>query len=49
MYSWKVMYLCDKQLRDVNPSDIIKNGLYRRCDTYKGGGGYDKFSDIYKK
>lgn len=48
MYSWKVMYLCDKQLRDVNPSDIIKNGLYRRCDTYKGGGGYDKFSDIYK-
>ncbi len=48
MYNWKVMHLCDRQLRDVNPSDILKNGLYRRCDTYKGGGGYDKFSDIYK-
>jgi len=42
------MHLCDRQLRDVNPSDILNNGLYRRCDIYKGGGGYDKFSDIYK-
>ncbi len=48
MYNWKVMHLCDKQLRDVNTGNILNNGLYRRCDTYKGGGGYDKFSDIYK-
>lgn len=48
MYNWKVMHLCDRQLRDINPSDVLNNGLYRRCDTYKGGGGYDKFSEIYK-
>lgn len=48
MYKWNVMHLCDKQLRDINPKDILNNGLYRRCDTYKGGGGYDKFSNIYK-
>lgn len=41
------MHLCEKQLRDVNPKDILNNGLYRRCNTYKGGGGYDKFSEIY--
>lgn len=48
MYIWKVMKLCEKQLRDVNESDILFNGLYRRCNTYKGGGGYDKFPEIYK-
>lgn len=48
MYNWQVMHLCDRQLRDINANDILNNGLYRRCDTYKGGGGYDKFSDIYK-
>lgn len=47
MYNWKVMKLCDKQLRDINPSDVLSDGLYRRCDTYKGGGGYDKFPSIY--
>ena len=46
---WYVMRLCDAQLTDVNPSDILCNGLYRKCDTYKGGGGYDKFSEIYQK
>lgn len=48
MYNWKVMHLCDRQLRDINSKDILNNGLYRRCDTYKGGGGYDKFPNIYK-
>lgn len=48
MYNWKVMHLCDKQLRDINSKDILNNGLYRRCNTYKGGGGYDKFPEIYK-
>lgn len=48
MYTWKVMHLCDRQLRDINHKDILNNGLYRKCDTYKGGGGYDKFSNIYK-
>lgn len=48
-YLWKVVPLCEKQLRDVNPKDILNNGLYRKCNIYKGGGGYDKFEDIYKK
>lgn len=48
MYNWQVMHLCDKQLRDINPTDILNNGLYRKCNTYKGGGGYDKFPAIYE-
>lgn len=27
----------------------MNNGLYRKCNIYKGGGGYDKFADIYNK
>lgn len=49
MYDWLVMPLCERQLRDVNPSDVLNNGLYRRCNIYKGGGGYDKFEAIYQK
>lgn len=49
MYAWPVVPLCERQLRDVNPDDIIKGGLYRRCNIYKGGGGYDKFEAIYQK
>lgn len=44
-----VVPLCKAQLLDVNPSDVLNNGLYRRCNTYKGGGGYDKFPEIYNK
>lgn len=49
MYEWKVVPLCERQLRDVNPDDVLQGGLYRRCNIYKGGGGYDKFEAIYKK
>lgn len=45
-FKWKVVPLCERQLRDVNPSDIIEGGLYRKCNIYKGGGGYDKFEEI---
>lgn len=45
-FKWKVVPLCDKQLRDVNPSDILYGGLYRKCNIYKGGGGYDRFEEI---
>lgn len=48
-YKWKVVPLCERQLRDVNKDDILNNGFYRKCNIYKGGGGYDKFSDIYKR
>lgn len=46
---WPVMPICDAQLQDVNPNDILNDGLYRRCNTYKGGGGYDRFPEIYQK
>ena len=45
--NWDVVPLCKAQLQDVNPNDILNNGLYRKCNTYKGGGGYDKFPEIY--
>ena len=41
-YYWSVVPLCKNQLKDVDPKDILENGLYRLCDTYKSGGGYDK-------
>lgn len=48
MYAWKVVPLCDKQLRDVNPDDVLCDGLFRKCNIYKGG-GYGKFSEIYRR
>lgn len=47
--NWPVVPICERQLRDVNPADLLNGGLYRRCNTYKGGGGYDQFPAIYKK
>ncbi len=46
MHTWKVVPLSPGQLLDVRPDDILNNGLYRRCSTYRGGGGYDKFPAI---
>ena len=48
-YCWPVMPLCERQLRDINPEDVLCDGLYRRCNIYKGGGGYDKFEAIYHR
>ena len=45
--TWDIVPICKAQLMDVNPEDLIKDGLYRKCNTYKGGGGYDKFPEIY--
>lgn len=49
MFKWPVVSLCEKQLRDVDPNDVLAGGLYRLCDIYKGGGGYDRFNGIYEK
>ena len=46
---WKVMHLCDAQMQDVDPKDILDSGLYRKCDVYKSGGGYDHFPSLYHK
>lgn len=51
-FKWPVAPICDRQLRDINEEDIMYdfhgNRLYRRCDTYKGGGGYDRFESIWR-
>lgn len=46
---WKVVPICERQLRDINPDHLIDDGLFRVCDTYKNGGGYDKFEEIYRR
>jgi len=46
---WKVVPLSTGQLLDVNPEDVLENGLYRKCNTYRGGGGYDQFPIICRK
>jgi len=46
---WPVVPICSNQLLDVNPDDLLENGLYRLCDVYKGGGGYDRFPVIFER
>lgn len=46
---FKVVPICDKQRMDIDDKHILENGLYRTCDIYKGGGGYDKFPEICNK
>jgi Organic radical activating enzymes len=48
-HTFKVVPLCDKQKRDIKDNNILNDGLYRKCDVYKGGGGYDKFPSICEK
>lgn len=48
-YRWSVVPLCSKQRKDVDPKDILEDGLYRLCNTYKSGGGYDKLPQILEK
>ena len=49
MHKWPVVPLCKNQLKDVRPEDVLNNGLYRKCDIYRGGGGYDQFNKIWEK
>jgi uncharacterized Fe-S cluster-containing radical SAM superfamily protein len=43
---WKVVPLSRGQLHDVRDEDILDNGQFRKCETYRGGGGYDQFPKI---
>ena len=43
---WKVVPLSRGQLLDVRPGDLLRDGLFRRCNSYRGGGGYDRFPHI---
>lgn len=45
-HSWKVVPLSEGQLKDVRSEDVLDGGLFRKCETYRGGGGYDKFPTI---
>ena len=45
MARWRVVPLSVGQLRDVSPEDVLEDGRFRRCNTYKGGGGYDTFPE----
>ena len=49
MFEWPVVPICEAQKLDVSPEDLLNGGLYRKCRTYKAGGGYDKFPFIYKR
>lgn len=49
MASWKVVPICDYQKLDVRPEDLLNGGHFRKCETYRGGGGYDQFPAIAKK
>lgn len=48
-YKWKVVPLCKEQLLDIDPADVLPGGIFRTCDVYKSGGGYDKFPEICEK
>ena len=44
--NWNVVPLSEPQLLDVDPADVLNGGMFRKCDTYKSGGGYDVFPKI---
>lgn len=46
---WKVVPLSPGQLRDVREEDVLRGGNFRKCSTYRGGGGYDRFPFICEK
>ncbi len=43
--AWKVVPLSEGQLKDVRPEDVLDGGDFRRCSSYRGGGGYDRFPE----
>ena len=49
MFYWPVVPICEAQQLDVAAEDLILMGTYRRCKTYKAGGGYDQFPTIFRK
>lgn len=45
-FLWPVVPLCELQRLDVRDEDLLEGGLYRKCNTYRGGGGYDQYPVI---
>ncbi|KKN78663.1 hypothetical protein LCGC14_0347300 [marine sediment metagenome] len=48
-FKWKIVPLSKFQLLDIREEDILNEGHFRKCDTYRGGGGYDQFPAIFMK
>lgn len=48
-HRWKVVPLSQNQLLDIRPNDVLNNGHFRKCSTYRGGGGYDQFPIIAER
>ena len=46
MFKWPVVPISANQMLDVSSDDLILDGHFRLCQTYKGGGGYDQFPHI---
>ncbi len=44
--SWPVVPICELQRKDVGPEHLLEGGLYRNCDVWTAGGGYDRFPQI---
>jgi hypothetical protein len=44
----KIVKFCEKQLRDINPDDLI-GGYVRKCNIARAMNGIDKFGTIYEK
>jgi hypothetical protein len=40
---WRVVPVCGYQGLDVHPEDLLNGGHFRKCEIYRGGGGYDQF------
>lgn len=53
MSRWPVVPICARQQRDCRAEDLVTwadtPALFRLCDVYRGGGGYDKFPFIAKR
>lgn len=48
-HRWRVVPLSPGQRLDVRLEDFLEGGLYRRCDTLRGGGGYDLFPSMCER
>jgi uncharacterized Fe-S cluster-containing radical SAM superfamily protein len=46
---WRVVPISKYQALDVRPEDLLSGGDFRKCETYRGGGGYDQFPAICER
>ncbi len=46
---WKVVPISKGQKKDVRKEDLLEGEHFRKCSTYRGGGGYDKFPEYCEK